>query len=189
MSTTPLVAGVQHVDHVGLTVPDLDEAVSFFVSVFGAEELYRSARGPDAVAMPTTFGVPPDAQLTLAMLRMPPNLNLELFQWTAQDQHTQHPRPSDAGGHHLCFSVADTDAAVESLRRVPGVEILGDVKQVGADSPTVAGNRWTYLRTPWGLHLELVDRSRVVDPPRFVGPLDWRPTGIINTNRQAETDV
>ncbi|MET0318230.1 MAG: VOC family protein [Rhodococcus fascians] len=161
-------------DHIGLTVPDLDEAVGFFVDAFGAEELYRSTRGPDAAAMPLTFGVPPDAHLVLAMLRMPPNLNLELFEWSTDDRRCEHPRPSDAGGHHLCFSVADTDAAVDALRRIPGVEILGDVKQVGADSPTVAGNRWTYVRTPWGLHLELVDRSRVIDPPPFVGPRDWR---------------
>jgi catechol 2,3-dioxygenase-like lactoylglutathione lyase family enzyme len=42
-----LVPGVQHVDHVAFTVPDLDTAVHFFVQAFGAEELYRSERGPD----------------------------------------------------------------------------------------------------------------------------------------------
>ena len=36
------IPGVQHVDHVAFTVPDLDDAVSFFVQGFGAEELYRS---------------------------------------------------------------------------------------------------------------------------------------------------
>jgi len=44
---------------------------------------------------------------------------------------------------------------------------------VGGDSPRVAGNRWSYFLTPWGLLMELVDRSTVSDPPALVGPADW----------------
>ena len=168
------IPGVQHVDHVAFTVPDLDDAVRFFVQGFGAEELYRSERGPDAEFMPRNFAVPSDASLRLAMLRMPPNLNLELFEWSGSDRRTEHPRHSDAGGHHLCFSVADVDAAIDALGQWPGVRVLGDRKEVAGDSPRVAGNRWTYFLTPWGLLVELVDRSRVADPPAFVGPADWR---------------
>ncbi|MFV0463157.1 MAG: VOC family protein [Nostocoides sp.] len=165
--------GLSHVDHVALTVPDLDEAVAFFVDHFGAEELYRSRRGPDPDSMPTDFGVDADASLELSMLRMPPNLNLELFHWQSSQQRVNHPLPSDAGGHHLAFEVDDVDAASDYLRAIPGVRLLGKVKQVAADSPLVAGNRWTYLVAPWGLYLELVDRSRVLHPPRFVGPAEW----------------
>jgi len=162
--------GAQYVDHVAFTVPDLDEAVAFFVDVFAAEELYRSTRGPDAHFMPLNFEVPIDAKFELSMLRLPPNLNLELFQWHTGDAFATRPRHSDAGGHHLCFSVEDVDVAVEYLRVVPGVRLLGDRKEVGADSLYVAGNRWTYFATPWGLLMELVDRSRVIEPPRFVVP-------------------
>jgi catechol 2,3-dioxygenase-like lactoylglutathione lyase family enzyme len=168
------VPGLRHVDHVGLTVPDLDEAVAFFVDALGAEELYRSTRGPDAGFIPENFEMPADASLTLAMLRMPPNLNIELFQWSGAGLRADRPRHGDAGGHHLAFVVDDVDAAVAHLEQVPGVRILGDVKQVAGDSPRVAGNRWTYLLAPWGLMIELVDRSRVADPPRFVGPEDWK---------------
>lgn len=162
--------GLQYADHVAFTVPSLDEAVDFFVTVLGAEELYRSRRGPDEAFMPANFAVPADAALELSMLRLPPNLNLELFQWSTDDRATAHPRHSDVGGHHLCFSVDDVDAALAYLRTVDGVTILGDRKEVAADSPYVAGNRWTYFLTPWGLLMELVDRSRVVGGPRFVVP-------------------
>jgi catechol 2,3-dioxygenase-like lactoylglutathione lyase family enzyme len=167
------VPGLRHVDHVGLTVPDIDQAVDFFVEQFGAEELYRSTRGPDPSFMRENFEVQDDAALTLSMLRVPPNLNIELFEWSGSGRRADPPRASDAGGHHLCFVVDDVDAATEHLARVPGVRILGSVKQVGDDSPHVAGNRWTYFVTPWGSLLELVDRSRVQSPPRFVGPTDW----------------
>lgn len=169
----PRLSGVQHADHIGLTVPNLDEAVEFFTEVLGAEELYRSQRGPDADFMPENFDVPADARLTLVMLRMPPNLNIELFQWDSSDRRTLHPRHSDAGGHHLCFVVDDVDEAVSVLRGIPGVRVLGDRKEVAGDSPRVAGNRWTYFLTPWGLLMEIVDRSRVADPPALVGPRDW----------------
>lgn len=169
----PQLPGVRYVDHAAYTVPNLDEAVSFFVEVFGAQELYRSRRGPDATFMSVNFGVPEDASLELAMLRMPPNVNLELFQWHTSDRRGEHPRHSDAGGHHLCFTVDDVDEAFEVLRGIPGVRILGPRKEVAADSPTVAGNRWGYFVTPWGLLIELVDRSRVQNPPRLIGPADW----------------
>jgi catechol 2,3-dioxygenase-like lactoylglutathione lyase family enzyme len=165
--------GIQYVDHAAYTVPDLDEAVSFFVDVLGAEELYRSKRGPDATFMPANFDVPSDAALELSMLRLPPNLNIELFEWQTADRRTEHPRHSDRGGHHLCFVVDDVDQAVSHLKRVPGVRVLGERKEVAGDSPAVAGNRWIYFLTPWGLLMELVDRSRVQSPPNFVGPADW----------------
>jgi catechol 2,3-dioxygenase-like lactoylglutathione lyase family enzyme len=169
----PRIPGVRYADHVAFTVPDLDQAVQFFVEALGAQELYRSSRGPDAQFMPENFDVPADARLTLAMLRMPPNLNVELFEWSSSDRRTEHPRHSDAGGHHLCFTVADVDQAVAVLRGIPGVRLLGDRKEVAGDSPPVAGNRWIYFLTPWGLLMEIVDRSRVADPPPLVGPADW----------------
>lgn len=174
MSGRGPLPGLRYVDHVAFTVPDLDQAARFFVDVLGAEELYRSQRGPDAAFMPENFRMPADSALELTMLRLPPNLNVELFQWSGSDLRTERPRHGDAGGHHLAFVVDDVDAAADYLRTVPGVDLLGEVKQVAADSPRVAGNRWTYFTAPWGLLIELVDRSRVVDPPRLVGPADWR---------------
>jgi catechol 2,3-dioxygenase-like lactoylglutathione lyase family enzyme len=146
----PRVPGIRYADHVAFTVPDLDQAVAFFVEALGAQELYRSTRGPDADFMPENFAVPADARLTLAMLRMPPNLNIELFEWSSSDRRTEHPRHSDAGGHHLCFTVEDVDQAVTVLSTIPGVRLLGVRKEVAGDSPRVAGNRWTYSLTPWG---------------------------------------
>jgi catechol 2,3-dioxygenase-like lactoylglutathione lyase family enzyme len=175
------IPGVRYADHVGFTVPDLDEAVRFFVQALGAQELFRSTRGPEPEFMPEHFAVPEDARLTLAMLRLPPNLNVELFEWSSSDRRTEHPRHSDAGGHHLCFTVEDVDEAVSVLRDMPGVRVLGHLKEVAGDSPSVAGNRWIYFLTPWGLLLEIVDRSRVADPPALVGPADWRAAADDNT--------
>ncbi|ALG30343.1 glyoxalase [Glutamicibacter halophytocola] len=170
---SPRVPGLRWVDHVAFTVPDIEAATAFFTDVLGAEELYQSTRGPDKEFMPLHFGVPDDARLELRMLRMPPNLNVELFQWWSKDRSAIFPRASDAGGHHLCFVVDDVDDVVTAINRHPSIEILGHRKEVAGDSPSVAGNRWVYARTDWGLILEFVDRSRVESPPRLVGPGDW----------------
>jgi hypothetical protein len=72
--------------------------------------------------------------------------------------------------------VDDVDEAIAALQQTPGVRVLGERKEVAGDSPRVAGNRWTYFITPWGLLMEMVDRSRVASPPRLVGPADWTAT-------------
>jgi catechol 2,3-dioxygenase-like lactoylglutathione lyase family enzyme len=158
-----------YVDHVGLSVPDLDEAVGFFRDVLGGTELYRASRSGQGAFMTETFETPADSSFTLAMLRLPPNLNIELFQWSAPDRTGTPPRACDAGGHHLCLYTVDIDGACRRLAAVPGVRILGEVKTVGPGSP-VTGTRWTYFVTPWGLQMELVDRSSVRHPPAFVVP-------------------
>ena len=146
----------RNVDHVAYTVEDLDEAVAFFVDVIGAELLYRL--GPvelDAEFMKTQLNVPAAGTVRQALLRLGPTDNLELFQYDVPGQRTDRPANSDVGGHHLAFFVDDVDAAVEYLRAQAGVEILGEPQDIH-DGP-IAGDRWVYFRTPFGLSLEVLN--------------------------------
>lgn len=149
------IATARNVDHFAYTVPDLDQAVDFFVGALGAELLYTL--GPvedrDTDWMARQLAVDPRASARIALLRFGPVSNLELFQYTAPGQNTVAPRNSDVGGHLLAVDVTDIDAAVAYLREQPGVEIQGDVQLV-TDGPA-AGNRWVYFRAPWGLQMEL----------------------------------
>ncbi|MGH3107316.1 MAG: VOC family protein, partial [Rubrobacter sp.] len=36
----PVLPGLRGVDHIGITVPDMEQATSFFVDVLGCELLY-----------------------------------------------------------------------------------------------------------------------------------------------------
>lgn len=166
-----MIPTLEYLDHIGLTVPDLEEAKQFFIECFGAEFLYDGQRQSDHSLMRRTFDVPGDAAFKLAMLRLPPNLNLELFQWTVADQRTQMPRLCDMDAHHLCFSVNAIESALEVLAKHPGVRILGSINTV-PEGAVGAGVKWVYLRTGWGLHLELVDRSGATGAlPNYVRPL------------------
>lgn len=152
----PKVPSLRAVDHVAYTVPDLEEAISFFVDHFGAEVIFRDGPFADdgAEGMRRKLNVDPNAKCSLAMVRIGKHHNVELFQYDAPDQRTELPRNSDLGGHHLAFYVDDIEAAYEYVRSIPGVTLQDGPNGVDPAAP-VAGQRWFYFQAPWGMQLEL----------------------------------
>ena len=150
------VPGATAVHHVAYTVPDLDQAVAFFTGVLGARLAYRTGpiADPDGDWMVRQLGVDRRATAHIAMLRLGPVTNVELFQYTGPGRRRRMPRNSDWGGHHLALWTEDFDASAAHLLGYPGVRMRGEPQTV-KEGP-IAGTRWVYLTTPWGLHLELV---------------------------------
>ena len=147
--------GLRGLDHVGFTVPNLEDALRFFIDVLGCEHFYDL--GPfrsDGDWMATNLNVHPRAVMKkLAFLRCGHGSNFEIFEYEAPDQRRVVPRNSDVGGHHLAFYVDDFDAALAYLR-AKGVRILGE-PTVRTEGPS-AGKTWVYFLTPWGMQCELV---------------------------------
>jgi catechol 2,3-dioxygenase-like lactoylglutathione lyase family enzyme len=143
-----------HLDHIGLTVPDLGEAVSFFVDVLGCELVYELGpiERPEDDFFERQLGVHPHSSMRVATLRCGPVTNLELFEYSTPDQKKEPPKNSDVGGHHLAFFVTDMKAAVSYLREQPGVTVLGEPQ---TDGGLIEGNEWVYFLAPWGLQLEV----------------------------------
>ena len=152
----PRVPTMRAVDHVAYTVPDLDEAVAFFVDHFGAEVVFNDGPFADLEAdgMRRRLNVDPRARCSLAMLRLGRHHNVELFSYDAPGQVSHPPANSDVGGHHLAFYVDDIDAGYDYVRSIPGVVVQEGPNDVAAGAP-VAGQRWFYFQTPWGMQLEL----------------------------------
>ena len=178
MTNRPAAAalpGLLGVEHIGLTVPDLDAATAFFVDVLGAETLFEA--GPFSSEddwMERHLGVHPRAVIRrLRMLRLAAGPSLELFEYSSPEQDHGRPRNSDAGGHHLAFYVTDMTAAVDHLRR-HGVNILGDPTTLidGAS----AGLSWVYFLAPRGLQLEMVSAPGGLAYEREGRPPMWRPS-------------
>ena len=156
MSETPTgLPGLRGTDHIGFTVPDLDEAVDFFVNVLGCEPFYDL--GPfefDDDWMQVHLNVHPRTVMKrLKFLRCKNGSNFEIFEYSAPDQRTEQPKNSDVGGHHLAFYVDDMDAAVAYLKS-KDVRILGE-PTVRISGPS-GGQTWLYFLSPWGMQLELV---------------------------------
>ena len=172
--------GLLGVEHVGLTVPDIDAATTFFVDVLGAELLFGV--GPFASEddwMEKHLGVHPRAVIRrLRMLGLAAGPSVELFEYSSADQDDARPRNSDAGGHHLGFYVTDMAAAVDHLKR-HGVKILGDPSTLADGSS--AGLTWVYFLAPWGLQLELVSAPNGLAYEKRGGRPMWRPGAEVNS--------
>ncbi|MFC7051037.1 VOC family protein [Emcibacter nanhaiensis] len=161
-----MLPGYCHVDHVSITVADLDKAVDFYCKIFGAEVAYRM--GPfDAEEIPemedsrdwTEAHVDvKDARLSLCMLKLASNLMIELFEYErGEDQKSTPPRNCDIGGHHLAFKVENIEKAVEYLEENGCAAMAGPI--VMEEGPTV-GARAQYLRDPFGNYMELMEYDR-----------------------------
>jgi len=147
--------GLKRVDHIGFTVPDLEEARRFLVDVLGCEYMYSLGpfRHDDSDWMLEHLNVHPRAVMEqLHFFRCGDQAIFEVFQYSAPDQNTTLPRNSDIGGHHVALYVDDLDAAVEYLKS-QGVRVLGE--PTASKGPS-EGQRWVYFLAPWGMQFELV---------------------------------
>lgn len=148
------VPGIRGMDHVGFTVPDLEQAHEFFVDVLGCEYFFEL--GPFASDGGTWLSehvnVDDRARFRNRHYRCGNGSNFEIFEYELDGRNEQQPANSDVGGHHLAFYVDDIDAAIEYLKD-SGVRVLGEPTH---SSGPAKGQRWVYFLSPWGMQMELV---------------------------------
>ena len=152
------IPGAKAVDHAGFVVPDLNEAVGYFVETLGAAVLWWSppfSVNKDQLKAPPGLNTAPGAAFRLAMLRLGPNLNVELIEYDVPHESRQVPLSSALGVGHLAFLVADVRAAGGYLDR-QGVKLLQgpDTTLTTRTRDKTAG----FFLTPWGMSIELVQR-------------------------------
>lgn len=166
--------GLRGTEHIGFTVPNLDEAVDFFVKIIGCEPFYEL--GPfqsNGDWMQTQLNLHPRAVMKrLKFLRCGNGSNFEIFEYSAPDQRLEQPKNSDIGGHHLAFYVDDINEAIAYLK-ANGVRVLGE-PVVREEGPS-AGQTWVYFLTPWGMQMELVSYPNGKAYERDANRLLWHP--------------
>ena len=147
--------GLQRLDHVGFTVPNIDEAHVWLIDVLGCEFLHRLGPYQDPHGTWMTAHLNVNASAAIPEIRLfscGGQAIFEVFKYVVDDQATEPPRNSDVGGHHVALYVDDLDAAVAYLES-RGVVVLGPpTVSVGANE----GQRWVYFLAPWGMQFELV---------------------------------
>ncbi|GAB7007935.1 hypothetical protein JCM18899A_54140 [Nocardioides sp. AN3] len=143
-------------DHFSLTVPNLEQAVDFFIRALGARLKYTRvlAPGSEPALMEENYLAHREAGFALAKLELG-GLGIELFEYSAPDQSRSQPRNCDLGGTHLGIVVPDIDEAIRLAATYPGVRVLGEPQTLRGDHP-LGGRRWVYLLTPWGQQFEFV---------------------------------
>lgn len=146
--------GITGTDHIGFTVPDMEQAHEFLVEVIGCDHVYSLGpfpRSPDLMRI--KLNVHPEAVMQqIRFYRCFNGANFEVFHYESPDQCQEQPRNSDIGGHHIAFYVEDLDEAVAYLK-ARGARVLGEPTHSSGAS---AGQRWVYFLSPWGMQFELV---------------------------------
>jgi catechol 2,3-dioxygenase-like lactoylglutathione lyase family enzyme len=164
------------IDHIGLTVPDLETASRFLEESLGAIPLY-DLQSPDAppmagAAAEMQLGLPNGAKVVhMRLLRLGDGPSLELFQIADATQRSAAALP-DFGLQHFAVYVDDLDDAAARFEAAGGELLSSPNPASGAEAGP--RNRWLYGRAPWGSLIELITYPNGVRAPDS-SPGRWTP--------------
>jgi catechol 2,3-dioxygenase-like lactoylglutathione lyase family enzyme len=168
------------IDHIGLTVADVESAEKFLIDGLGAEFVYETLgfqdepfHGPD---LEKFVDIPQGSSVNLIrMYKLGNGPGIELIHYTTTDQRPAL-RTCDIGWQHIALYVDDLEAAVTRFVKAGGQQ-LGPIRDLpGAESG--AGNKLCYLRAPFGAWVELL--TYPTEPPytRTTRLRRWTPSLI-----------
>jgi catechol 2,3-dioxygenase-like lactoylglutathione lyase family enzyme len=149
-------------DHVGLTVQDLDRSIEFYCRVLDCVVQERSVIGGSEVE--TLTGVP-GAVIHTADLKLPSGGMLELLQYVVSVSTMLAQRRFDAGHSHIAFKVDDVEAArIRVLSAgAPECSVPVTLHEPGSSWDRV---RVCYALDPDGRTIEFVERpTSSIEPP------------------------
>lgn len=157
---SPWISGASF--HVGISVPDLQTALDFYVGLLGFEEVWRKTD----IEMAAVSGVPGLRERTLVQLLVPGGSRIE-FQEFDPPGPVRERSLSNSGLNHLSFGVADIHAEYNRLRAA-GVEFLSEPLELDfGPGEVLTGWSVVYFKDPWGLTLELLGPT-----PGYEGQVD-----------------
>lgn len=118
---------IKKLDHINIVVDDIDEALSFYQNLFGAEKIhiYPRFKNTGFAKSAGFLEIPEEVSVTMAYLKIPnTETRIELFCFHHPEGNTalEPKKTHDLGGiRHLCFQVEDIDAAFEFIKSLDGV--------------------------------------------------------------------
>lgn len=168
--------GMRGVNHIGLTVPDMAQAIGFFTDVLGCQKAtsFGPFRDDQGSFMQDLLAVDPRAVVEeITLMRCGFGSNIELFHYTAPDQKTVEMRNSDIGAYHIALYVDDINAAAEYFK-AQGIKTLMGPLPV-SEGPA-AGQTILYFYAPWGLQMEAISFPQGMAYEKDGGPVLWSNT-------------
>lgn len=148
------------IDHVALTVPDVETATDFFVRAFGSRVVLKGLSkedppyaGPDAELL---FGMPAGGRIVARrVLNLGGSTNIELFQFEGME-HQRAPHTYDYGIQHFAVKVADLQEAAAAFQAAGGRLFQTEAFQNAVRQGRAPRQGWLYGETPWGSVVEMV---------------------------------
>lgn len=142
---------VKYVQHFGLTVSNMDEALHFFCDLLGLEA--TEVRETSGERLETILGIP-DVSLRLCVLKLPDGNNLEIIEYLNPKGTKLDLKTCNPGVPHISFVVDDIQKMYDDLS-ARGVKVVNPPYWGGQ---SVAGHGWgvCFLRGPDGISIELM---------------------------------
>lgn len=149
---------IRGIEHVGITVPAIEEAERFFHAAFGAETLYalieKGGKSQDGADMYDKNGLEPGTSIVaMRMMRLANGANIELFE-VAGAHGAVADGPSRYGLHHVALYVDDLAEAADRFVAAGGKMLEGPIELGGKEKGP--GNRCWFGQAPWGLAVEFI---------------------------------
>jgi len=137
-------------DHIGITVRDMDRSIAFWQRLLGVPAHDRDLlAGPQLGAL---LGYPPGLRIDRCWVDLPEGGALELLQYLDRDDAPYDEGTAHPGNVHVCLAVDDMAAAHEHAVAAGARPVGGPIEvKLGPNT----GSHVAYLRTPDGVTLEL----------------------------------
>jgi methylmalonyl-CoA/ethylmalonyl-CoA epimerase len=144
------VPGLLGLDHVGIAVPDLDQAISFYRDQLGMQVTQREDNLDQQVA---------EVMLTTSEIAPASNQLQLLMPLTESSVLNRFLMRRGAGLHHVAYAVSDVRSASTILRHC-GVRVLYDAPRAGTRGSQI---NFVHPKDTGGVLLELVEHA-AADP-------------------------
>jgi catechol 2,3-dioxygenase-like lactoylglutathione lyase family enzyme len=141
--------------HIGISVPDLDEARAFYCDLLGFQEVWNIHVDEEMIDRIGAIDGGERIYNDGIQLLVPGGCRLEIQQY--EPQGSQVPRKmNDVGFNHLAFSVADLQYEYDRLKAA-GVEFLSEpIPMEFGDNHPISNRLHVYFNDPWGTRLQLL---------------------------------
>ena len=154
--TAPAPRGV---NHIGITVPDIEAAISFLEEAFDGQLIYQSFGPQDPPRQGPAFeravgAFPGTVVRAQAMVKIGTGPDIELFEMHGPEQASP-VRASDFGITHFGLYTDDIDASVARFERAGGTPLTAP-RAIPYATEQGAGNKVCYCRMPWGTTVEFI---------------------------------
>lgn len=159
------------IDHVAMTVPNMEEATTFFKNAFKAKINYDLQNPENGILegeeIEEMLGLKKNTKLLhMRMLTIGSGISLELFQYDFDEQKSA-AISSDIGLQHFAVYVDDIDEAARLFTEAGG-KLFSKINRIfGPIEGTDDRNRFVYGKTPWGTIIELVTIPGGINYPDY----------------------
>jgi catechol 2,3-dioxygenase-like lactoylglutathione lyase family enzyme len=168
-------SNVRGIDHIGITVPDIEAATRFFHEAFDAAVVYDTVadghphRSPEELA--ATVALKEEQRIVATrMIRLGEGANIELFKIEGAAPGVDGI--GSMGLQHFAVYCDDLAQVLHRLLAAGGTPLRGPNALFGIEKGT--GNSMHYVRAPWGSLIELISIPTATGPSCEVDR--WKPS-------------